>query len=387
MAKQQIKTIKEKNVIIDNIINVIIEKNNFLICGHKNPDEDCIASMVAFALLLTKFDKFSMIYIGKTLPRNLQYLVNICKYNSIKLLNEHSRIKNSVESIVYCDTPKKSMLNINKKVSSFMNNKEIIKIEIDHHIGGDSDYIGDPGYRLVTNASSTSELVGFLALKLRNKKNILKNYLIADPFTRNLVLAIITGIVGDTQQGQFLKSKREKKFYDIFSNLYNLILMKMTVRETNFNTMEEVFKELQSLTKNEEECYKHIIKKQKFSDIIGYTILNKKDMQYLHKTFDEETIINVTKAVANNLAEQSGKLSLVCYYDKNKSHPLVQFRMRRSYNFKNFDLRRVLEIFDIKNGGGHEGAIGFRMPLDHAGNINKYVNMMISRLELELDQN
>jgi nanoRNase/pAp phosphatase (c-di-AMP/oligoRNAs hydrolase) len=386
MVKQQIRTIKEKNIIIDRIINVMIKKNNFLICGHKNPDEDCIASMVAFALLLAKFDKFSMIYIGKNLPRNLQYLANICKYNSIKLLHEHSIIKNTIESIIFCDTPKKSMLNINNKISSFLNDKKVIKIEIDHHIGGDSEYIGDPEYRLVTSASSTSELIGFLALKLKNKKNILKKFLIADPFTRNLVLAIITGIVSDTHQGQFLKSKREKRFYNIFSQMYNSILMKMTVKENNFNTMEEVFKELQHLSKKEEECYKHIIKNQNFSNIIGYTILNKIDMQYLYKRFDQETIINVSKAIANNLAEQSGKLSLVCYYDENKSHPLIQFRMRRSHNFKNFDLRKVLEIFDIKNGGGHEGAIGFRIPIDHAGNINKYVTMLISRLELELDK-
>ena len=57
MNKKSIQTIHEKNRIIDNIINALQEKNHFLFLGHQNPDEDCIGSMVAFALIVGKFSK------------------------------------------------------------------------------------------------------------------------------------------------------------------------------------------------------------------------------------------------------------------------------------------------------------------------------------------
>lgn len=303
MSKETIKTIKKKNMIIDRIIKIITTKNHFLICGHKNPDEDCIASMVSFAILLVKFDKFPMIYLDGHVPKNLNYLLNICKYNSIKIINSKSKLRNNVEALIICDTPKKSMLDISRKILSMFDKKEIRKIEIDHHIGGDSDYIGDRPYCLVTEASSTCELIGFLALKLRNKKDLLKKHLISDPFSRNLVLSILTGIVGDTQKGQYIKSRREQKYYDIFSKMYNSILMTMTVRETNFTNIDQVFKELQNLSEKEENCYKYIYSKKKSADSIQYVVLKRDDMRQLHREFDDETIITVTKAVANQLAE------------------------------------------------------------------------------------
>jgi len=383
MSKETIKTIKKKNLIINRIIRVITTKNHFLLFGHKNPDGDCIASMVSFALLLVKFDKFPVIYLDGFVPKNLNYLLSICKYNSIKIINSKSKHKNNTEAVISCDTPKRSMLDVNKRISSLLANDDIVKIEIDHHIGGDSDYIGDRPYCLVTAASSTCELIGFLSLKLRNKKDLLKKYLISDPFSRNLVLSILTGIVGDTQKGQYIKSRREQKYYDIFSRMYNSILMTMTVRETNFTNIDQVFKELQHLSEKEEKCYNYINDRQKISESFGYVILNKDDMKLLNREFDEETIITVTKAIANQLAEKSGRIGLICYYDKHPGGDLIQFRMRRSHFFKNFDLRKVLTLFDISNGGGHEGAIGFRFPRREIPDADSYVEKLISGLEPE----
>ncbi len=381
MAKRAIETIREKNIIINSIIEMMLARNNFLICGHKSPDEDCIASMVAFAILLTKFDKFPQIYLPGSIPGSLQYLVNICKYNSIRIVSGKQRIVNSIDAIVICDTPKRSMLDISPKIARMMNNDAIVKIEIDHHLGGDSDYIGMPAYSLVTAASSASELVGFLALKLRSRKMILNKYLISDPFSRNFVLAILTGILGDTQKGQFLKSRREKKFYDIFSGMYNSILERMTVRDTNFTNMEQIFRELQHLTEREVACYEYINSRRQFSDSIGYVILHEDDMEHLYGEFDNEIITTVTKAIANTLAEKSGRLSLICFADGTGDEKLVQFRMRRGHLFRSFDLRDVLQLLNIANGGGHEGAIGFRFPRNSIPDMDAYVAGMIPLIE------
>lgn len=381
MIKKKINTIKERNQIAYKIISAIVERKSFLICGHENPDEDCVSSMVAFAILLTKFDKTVQIYINGRVNENLNYLLNICRYNSIKLINAKSNIKRNVDTIVICDTAKKSMLDINDRIRSLFKKKEIIKIEFDHHIGGDSEYIGDMEYSMVDEASSASELIGFIALKLRNMKDVLMQFFIFDPFSRNFILAILTGIVGDTNMGQFLKSRREKVYYNIFSRMYNTMLMKLTVRETNLNQIEDVSMALHSITMQEEECYHYIISKKQSSNSIKYILLKEKEMDYIKKHYDYDILVNVVKSTADELAEESGKLGMIAYYDDHDKDKLYQFRIRRSHSFKKVDLRQLLEKFNITNGGGHEGAIGFRFPVNTIDNFDEYTLNLISKVE------
>ncbi|MBN2040421.1 MAG: DHH family phosphoesterase [Spirochaetes bacterium] len=381
MIKTKIDTIQERNRITGKIINTIIQRNNFLICGHLNPDEDCISSMTAFAILLTKFDKSVQIYIDGYVNKNLDYLLKICRFNSIRIINSKSNIKKGIDTIVLCDTAKKSMLDINSRIEKLLKSKDIVKIEIDHHIGRDSEYIGDPGSCLVDEASSASELVGFIALKLRNMKNILMEHFILDPFSRNFILAILTGIVGDTNMGLYLKSRREKKYYEIFSNMYNEMLMKLTVKETNLNRIEDVSNALHRLTIQEEQLYAYLVSKKQSSKLFSYIIVNKVEMEEINNKFDYDVFITDVKHVADELAEDSGKLSLIVYYDNHENADLYQFRMRRSFNYKKIDLRNVIEILNIADGGGHAGAIGFRFPSKDIEDIDQYTETVISEVE------
>lgn len=381
MNKKNIYTIYEKNRIITNIIDAMLTRDHFLILGHKNPDEDCIASMVAFALLLSKFYKDVRICLGENIHEHFQYLLNICKYNSIQLLSICNNIEEPIDTIVVCDTPKPSMIESNDFINPVSRSKDVLIIEVDHHIGADSEYIGDEGYCLVNEASSACELIGHLALKLNYRKEILSQYQIVDLFSRNLVLAILTGIIGDSGLGQFLKSRREKRYYRIFSTLFNNLLTRETVKETNFSNMEQLFLELQRHSSEEERCYNYIMNKKRFSPSIGYVTMNQKDMDFLYEEFDEDTIITVSRAVADKLAEESKKLSLVVYYDNPESSNLIQFRVRRSHFYKKYDLRDILSLFSIENGGGHEGAIGFRIPKNQIKNLGLYVGHLIEGIE------
>ena len=76
-------------------------------------------------------------------------------------------------------------------------------------------------------------------------------------FPRNLVLAILTGIIGDSNMGQYLKSRREKRYYQIFSGMFNDMLSRRTTKKTNFSTMDQVFTELQKLSDHEEDCFRY----------------------------------------------------------------------------------------------------------------------------------
>lgn len=384
MAKSKIHTIRERNTIVENIIKAMVDRKGFLLIGHKNPDEDCIASMVAFAILLTKFDKRVQIFINGEIPRNVNYLANICMYNAIRIVSSRQRLAPGIDTIIACDTPKPSMLDITPAIQKRLKSRKVIRIEVDHHLGADSNYIGDHGYRLVTDASSSSELVGILALKLKARRDVLGRFVIADPLSRNFVLAVLTGIIGDTNMGRYLKSRREKKYYALFSGIYNDILMKTTVRDSNFTNIEQVYGELQKLSEKEARCYGYIIQKQQFSTSVAYIVLNRKDMSYLTREYDKETITNATKSIVNDLAEISQKVGIIAFPEKNDHSELVQFRMRRSHNFKEFDLRRILEMFSIANGGGHEGAIGFRFPADEMKDPEGYMAKLVDRLEQEI---
>jgi nanoRNase/pAp phosphatase (c-di-AMP/oligoRNAs hydrolase) len=85
--------------------------------------------------------------------------------------------------------------------------------------------------------------------------------------------------------------------------------------------------------------------------------------------------------MADKLAEASGVLGLVAYYDHPGKSDLVQFRLRRSGSWKKYDLRGLLTLLSITNGGGHEGAIGFRVPRSEITDFPAYVDTLLQTVE------
>ncbi len=380
MNKQVIETVHARNRIIDNIIDALQSKNHFLMLGHKNPDEDCLASMVAFALIVSKFSKKATVCLRARVHEHFQYLLSICRHNAIRCSATVEEGGEPVDALVLCDTPKPSMIDVDPTAERLVGDSSILRIEIDHHLGADSSYFGDEGYRLVTDANSASELVGLIALKLAKREDLLARYNISNLLTRNIVLAVLTGIVGDTNMGRFIKSKRQRRYYDLFSNLYNSMLEGNTTKITNLTNKEEVFLEIQRLSAKEERCFQYLLDRKKFSSSIGYAVLTRDDMARLYDEFDEETIVSVSRSITDRLAEESRKLGMVAYDDSARTG-LVQFRLRRGHSFRDFDLRRVLEIFSIGDGGGHEGAIGFRMEAARVGDITVFVEGLVEGIE------
>jgi nanoRNase/pAp phosphatase (c-di-AMP/oligoRNAs hydrolase) len=381
MGKTSISSAREKNRIIDNIIDALVTRQGFLLLGHKTPDEDCIASMVAFALLGAKFAKPICIYLGARIHEHFQYLLNICTYNSIPILYYDDPLTEPIDSVVLFDTAKPSMIEANARVRDLIGEQGTLKIEIDHHIGSDSDYFGEKGYGLVTEASSSGELVGQILLRLKENPKLLKRFQINDLASRNIVLAILTGIIGDSKMGMYLKSEREKEYYRVFSRMFNEMLAQKTTRRTNFSDMEQVFREIQRLSRNEEQCFKYFIERKRFSGKLGYVVLAEQDIAELAGEFGNDTIVSVARGVADILAEESKWLGLVCYPDPPDQSDLVQFRLRRSHLYKAIDLRTVLKTFSIDNGGGHEGAIGFRVPKSEIADLESYVAALIEGIE------
>lgn len=381
MQKHDIVTIAEKNRIIDRIVKTMGSGERFLVLGHHQPDEDCISSMVAVALLLSKLSKDVEICTDETIPDHFQYLLQICKYNSITV-NEHLQESGALpDALFILDTPKPDMLQLGVLGSEAMKSPEVTKIEIDHHLEADSTYCGDRDYSLVAEASSAAELVGLLACKMNSRGMTVENNPIPDLFSRNLVLAVLTGIIGDTQMGKYIKSRKERRFYTMFSRMFNQLLVEKTTKQTNFYNMQQVYREIRRLSKKEATFYEFMMNRKRFSDSVGYVALDAEESAYMHEHFDEDTVSSVARGVADDLAEASGHVSLVAFYDFPEQSDLVQFRARRSHQDAGIDLRDLLERMQIENGGGHEGAVGFRIPQSEIADFSAYVDELVENIE------
>ena len=371
--KRDIPTIAQKNRVVDNIIDAFANRNHFLIVGHNSPDEDCVSCMVALGLLLSKLDKDVKLCTIPDLPDHFDYLIDIARYNSISVNTSCSTANAPIDTVIFCDSAKPELVYIAPDVKPIVERKDVLRLEFDHHVESDSRYNADPEYSLVAEASSACELVGLLACKLSSRQELLNRFAIEEVFTRNVVLAILTGIVGDTQMGTFIKTRKEARFYRMFSNMFDELLTAKTTKATNFTNMEEVYSELKKLSVKESKCHDFLMERKVLRGPVGMSVLNEVESGQAVAQFDLDTLVSVARAVADELAEESSYISLVGYYDPVESSNLIQFRSRRSRTFKSLDLREFLHTMKIEDGGGHEGAVGFRVSREHVEDFDGFV--------------
>jgi nanoRNase/pAp phosphatase (c-di-AMP/oligoRNAs hydrolase) len=359
--KRDISSVAEKNRVSANVARALEEQGSFLIIGHKDPDEDCVSSMVAFALLANKLNKKSAIVLGPSVQDNFAYLINICRYNSIEILQDGAP-SSAPSALVLVDTPKPEMIERRELYDGMRKDPSILKIELDHHLEADSAYFGDPGYRLVYEASSTCEIIGRLALKMSSDARLREKYQIDDLLSRNLVLAILSGMIGDSQMGRYLKTPRERRFYSRYSSLFERMLERKTRSGSgNYSSKEQVFKALAALSDDEDACFRFMSKDAQTIGRVTFSVLDEEASRFLFSTYGNDTSVVVAKALVDALAETNGCLGLVGYYDDPAVSPFAQFRLRRSQAFTAIDLRDALAMLGMKNGGGHPGAVGFRL--------------------------
>jgi nanoRNase/pAp phosphatase (c-di-AMP/oligoRNAs hydrolase) len=376
-AKVEIKTIAEKNRIINRIGDEILKGESFLLLGHKDPETDCIASLVSFALLLSNFQKDITIYLAGPVTGHFTYLLAICKYRGVSVAYGKLPDRSAFTTMVIVDTPKPEMLTLNDQISALLKDTNVCKIEIDHHLGSDAQYSGDEGYRLVSTACSTCELIGQLLLKMTKQKDKFGEI----AFSKNLMLAIITGIIGDSQVGKYLKTRREKLYYRIFTDLFYKMMGENAQENKNLSSMEAVFDVIQNFSVREKQCFGTFMAMKHMGEVVHYIPIGPSKSLELFKSYGAEFIVNISHAVVDALAETSGALGLVAYFDDPSLSDFVQFHLRRSVNFLNVDLRSVLTELKIENGGGHPGAVGFRIKKEAVADIDSYVEDMVNRIE------
>ena len=385
--KEHNMTIGERNRVIKNIYNLVKKYRSFLIIGHKDPDEDCYASVAACALILRKFNKHVSIFWESHPPENLKFLNSICIYNKINVYYDSMPPIRSVDVLCILDTPKPDMVAANGCIYDFLQDPAIPKIELDHHFASDAAYSGEPDYALVLRASSTCEILCFACYKLLHKPDILERYLIEELFARNLVLTLLTGMLGDAKMGNYLVTKREKKSFFYFSQYLNQILKEKTSNGThtkNIDSMDVLLNVLETMSEEDEKIYRELLKRELRSGTVGIMILTKQESEHFLKTIDYARFVGIIKTVTNILAENVNGVGISAYYDCDARSNKIHCRIRASESARGINLHPVLSHFHIREGGGHPGAIAFRIKQAEVADLPAFITEIGAFIETTL---
>ena len=152
------------------IIKVIKNHENILILTHVKPDGDAVGSVFALASALKKIDKNASILFDEYNK----------KFNLIATQKFESYVnKDKIDLIIVLDCGAKNRLG---KHEYLLDEKNKVKINIDHHIS--NDYFCDYNY-VDAEASSTSEIIYEFIKKM-------------DLLDDKIAAAIYAGIISDT---------------------------------------------------------------------------------------------------------------------------------------------------------------------------------------------
>lgn len=338
--------------------------------GHRDPDADCIATMLGVALLARKSHKPATLIVGGTIPDNLQYLLDIAEYNRISVNADPVA---ATDTLVLCDTAKPSLLPEDGTLKDALENPAVEVFEIDHHLGGDSEYLTSRDHALVDHASSSGSLLARLVCKADT------NGIIEDVYSRNLVIALLTAMMSDTQMGRILPSHRESRIYHRLIDMLGSVLERTTIAKDDqknwFNSIESLYEEMVRLSEDEKQLDDAFIHRHRVDGIIAWIALDQTESRALLERYGEDNVKAAARRVTDRMTGISGKIGMVCYFD---SRGLIQCRMRREYGYEGIDLREVIPIAGAPDGGGHPGAIGFRYPPDQVTDYDELIDRLVS---------
>jgi nanoRNase/pAp phosphatase (c-di-AMP/oligoRNAs hydrolase) len=362
---------------LDRAVSLIGEKENFLFCGDIDPDS--VGSMVSLALFLRLMDKQAAVIFPNGLNDNLNYLTNILKHNSIQILKTKNEVKNlrgKVDTVIICDTANAKLVPLSSVLFEEFFKKNVRVIEIDHHFGADSESVTEDGIKLFREANATTEIIGELLQGLARKFPET-----TDPFgQRNILIGLITGLLGDTAGGKAIPFKRD---FDYWMNKLGKGLAENTRwrkakdgrpgdgKNSKFETPEKIREYLDRLS-IEQEAYLSVLidRVDKEDDLAFLNLMSTacNEVEKICKPSDTGWFSDILGLLLNHVPEETGKIGIVFYHGKNaEGKDCIFIKLRRSTGYDGFDLRRVEGLIkrafggNYMGGGGHSGAASFRV--------------------------
>jgi len=363
---------------ISQAVDLINSSNSFLFSGDIDPDS--VGSMLSLSLYLGQLDKRVFLVIPDPLGDNLDFFDKIIKYNFINILRtpeEIEAVKDEIETVIFCDTANTKLVPFYSCILECLLSKKTNVIEIDHHFGADSEELTEFGTKLFRNANANTEIIGDILDLLYGENPERPN-----PFSqRNIILALITGMLGDTVGGKVIHYKED---YDrwmerLSGQLKNITRWRDSANKTRkedckiskFGDPNQILNHLNKLTEDQENCLNLLNSRIESKGSMGFLNLLPSTYEEVHGTcqaFDSDWFVDIMGLLLNLVPEKSGQAGLVIFEGTNaEGHDCVYIKIRRSVNFSGVDLRtaedKIKELFGehYMGGGGHAGAVSFRV--------------------------
>jgi len=362
-------------------VSLVVEKEHFLFCGDIDPDS--VGSMVSLALFLRLIDKQASVVLPNGLTENLNYLIKILNHNSIQIVKTEGEIRDlsgHVEGVVICDTANSKLVPFYSVLVERFIEKEVPVIEIDHHFGADSEAVTERGIKLFREANATTEIVGEFLQSLASKFPETE-----DPFSqRNILIGLITGLLGDTVGGKAILFKND---FDYWMEKLGKKLTQNTrwrsargdrtddSKKSKFGTPEKIGEYLDQLSNEQEEYIAVLTKRIEKQGGLGFLNLMYsalEEIESICKPNRSEWFLDILGFLLNHIPEEAGKIGIIYYNGKNaEGKSCIFIKIRRSTRYNGVDLRKVEEpikrAYDghYMGGGGHPGAVSFRVAPHH----------------------
>jgi nanoRNase/pAp phosphatase (c-di-AMP/oligoRNAs hydrolase) len=362
-------------------IDVINSGNSFLFCGDIDPDS--VGSMLSLSLYLTRLNKKVFLVIPEAFADNLDFFEKIIRFNSIQILRNQENIeavKDEIDTVIFCDTANTKLVPFYPFLTQCILSEKPKVIEIDHHFGADSEELTEHGIKLFRNANANTEIIGTILEMLHDGQPEGP-----DPFSqRNIILGLITGILGDTVGGKVVLYKED---YDYWMEKLGTRLKEVTrwqdsndkrgenCQTTKFGDPKQILDYLNRLTKEQESCFNLLSSRIEHKGKLGLLNLLPSTYQEVKercRPFDSDWFANILGFLVNAVPERSGHAGVIIFEGKNaEGQDCIFIKIRRAVDFSGVDLRtgeeKIKELFGglYMGGGGHAGAVSFRVhPLE-----------------------
>ncbi len=358
-------------------------------------DPDSVGSMLSLALYLKSMGKEVFLIISQGLGDNLDYLDKIIAYNAIPVLKTQEDIagvRDQIDAVVFCDTANTKLIPFYPYLWEHILCKRVPVLEIDHHFGADSEKMTEHAVSLFRKANATTEIVAELLRVIHRAHPDGPNPL----FQRNIVLSLITGILGDTVGGRVVPYRGR---YHYWIDTLGHSLKENTRwrkhngkrsgddRETKFGHPDQVQKYLNRLSEEQHACLKLLKNRIEVDgDIETLNLLDSTYAQVRHvsQPFDSNWFADILFFLLNEIPGKSGKIGVVYIHGKNaEDKECIYIKMRRPEHHAHIDLRQaeqaIRSAFQGKymGGGGHPGAVSFRIhPHDESEFLAKFAQAL-----------
>ncbi len=362
---------------LETAAKILKESNSFLFGGDIDPDS--VGSMLSLSLYLASIGKRVGLLISDTLGDNLDHFRKIIEYNQIEVIRSADHIKElsgDFEVLIFCDTANTKLVPFYSELSEHILPTADKVIEIDHHFGADSEQILDHSVHLFREANANTEIIGELLTLLKKENPELPN-----PFERrNILLALITGLLSDTVGGKVVHFRED---YDKWFQCWSDALGKNTrltastdPKQKNssskkFQNPAEILQALDQLSAEQEkgiEQLEELIVIEKGLGTLNLLSSTYDKVKDYCRPFDTNWFSELTVNLVNLVPEKSEKIGALFFEGKNaEGENCIFIKLRRAVGYDGFDLRQTEDLITstfgkhYMGGGGHQGAVSFRL--------------------------